>query len=154
MKRVYAYSQSVLQGASPNQPVEEGKYESGSILKSGKTNFFIYLIVRNKYEVYPSVLWIKGQGYEIKPDTITLLPVKIPGTDAAGKRGEIILVPETPGTVIMLTPGPQMNFFAPPEPRLQALLDANESVIEYRWNDVTCYFPIPKIKTLEAVAAE
>jgi hypothetical protein len=54
----------------------------------------------------------------------------------------------------MLTAGAVMNFFAAPEPQLQKLLDTNELVIEYRWYDETCYFPVSKIKVLERVAAD
>jgi hypothetical protein len=107
------------------------------------------MLSKKKYIFSPTVLWIKGQGFEIKTDTITKLPVKLL---LDGKY--IQLVPSTTKRVVMLTPGPVMNFFAPPPAELQKLLDTNEMVIEYRWNDETCYFSVPKIKTLERVAAE
>lgn len=152
--RVYAYSQPVLQGAFPASPVEEGKSESKSLLRAEKLNYFIYAFLRENAFVAPSVIWINKQGYEVTKDTISNLPVKIPGKNASGKSVEIVLVPATPRTVIRLTPGTQMNFFAPPVPYLQKLLDANQMVIEYMWKEEICYFPISKIKKLEAVAAE
>jgi hypothetical protein len=107
------------------------------------------MLSKNKYSFSPTVLWIKGQGFEVKTDTISQLPVKL---SHDGKY--IQLVPSTTKRVVMLTPGSIMNFFAPPPPELQKLLDANELVIEYRWNDETCFFSVPKIKILERVAAE
>ena len=152
--RVYAYSQPVSKGAAPQGPVEEGKSESKSLTGSGKLNYFIYAFLRENAFIAPSVLWINKQGYEVTMDTITRLPVKVSGRDASGKPVEIVLVPATSKKVIRLTPGTQMNFFAPPVPYLQGLLDANELVIEYRWKEETCYFPVSKLKKLEAVAAE
>ena len=152
--KVYAYAQPMLQGMSPKGPVEEGKNESTTLIKTGKSNYLFYVLIREKEILYPSVVWLKGQGFEVKVDTITRLPVKMPGSNAAGKQVEILLVPATSKTVLKLTPGTQLNFFAPPEPRLQALLDTNELVIEYRWKGETCYFPAGKIKKLEPVAAQ
>lgn len=149
ISKVYAYSQTVSPGVSPKGPVEEGGTETKSDPGSARSNFFIYMLSKKKYIFSPTVLWIKGQGFEIKTDTITKLPVKLL---LDGKY--IQLVPSTTKRVVMLTPGPVMNFFAPPPAELQKLLDTNEMVIEYRWNDETCYFSVPKIKTLERVAAE
>ena len=152
--KAYVYSQPVLGGKSLRGYVEEGKSESKSLPGSGKSNYLFYLLLHRKAIIKPVVLWIKGQGFEVKMDTIKNLPVKIPDTDASGKQIEIQLVPSTSKRVVMLTPGSQLNFFAPPEARLQKLLDANELVIEYRWNEETCYFPISIIEKLNAVAAE
>lgn len=149
IKKVYAYSQTVSPGVRPNGPVEEGGYESNPVASTAKTNFFIYTLSKKKYNITPTVLWIKGQGFEIKMDTITQLPVKLSNNGI-----NIQLVPSTSKRVMMLTPGAVMNFFAPPVPELQTLLDTNELVIEFRWNDETCYFPVAKIKVLERVAAK
>jgi hypothetical protein len=147
--RVYAYSQTVSPGVSPKGPIEEGGNESKSGAGNSKSNYFIYMLSKKKYNFSPTVLWIKGQGFEVKMDTITQLPVKLSNN---GKT--IQLVPSTSKRVVMLTAGAVMNFFAPPPPELQKLLDTNELVIEYRWNSKACYFSIPKIKVLERVAAE
>ena len=152
--KAYVYTQSVSQGKSPHGQVEEGKSESKSLPGTGKSNYLFYLLLHQKAVISPVVLWIRGQGFEVKMDAITKLPVRIPDTDASGKQVEIQLVPSTSKKVIMLTPGSQLNFFAPPPARLQKLLDTNELVIEYRWNEETCYFPISTIKKLKAVAAE
>jgi len=149
--KVYAYFQPVLPGVSPKGPVEEGSTESKPAVNSGKSNYFIYILYKKKRSVSPTVLWIKGQGFEVRSDTISKKSVKLYNT---GKT--IKLVPSTCKRVVMLTPGPVLNFFAPPEPRLQALLDKNELVIEYRGSEdgEICYFPVEKIKVLETVAAE
>ena len=152
--RLYAYVQPVLQGVSPKGPVEEGSHQSNPALKTGMTNYLFYVMLRENTFVVPTVLWIKGQGFEVKKDTMRQLPVKVPSTDAAGKVIEIELVPSTSKIVLLLTPGPQLNFFAPPEPALQALLDKNELVIEYMWKEETCYFSASKLKKLDPVAAQ
>ena len=153
-ERVYAYAQPVLQGVSPKGPVEEGNHQSNPALKPGMTNYLFYVMIRENTFVIPTVLWIKGQGFEVKKDTIHQLPVKIPSTNSSGKVVEIELVPSTSKTVLLLTPGPQLNFFAPPVPELQALLDKNELVIEYMWKEETCYFSASKLKKLDPVAAQ
>jgi hypothetical protein len=151
--RVYAYSQDVLSGKPPNGPVEEGQSEPAKQGGTSKTHYLIYIIPRNETYISLTALWINGQTYEVKTDTVKNLPVKIPGTDAAGNSTVIKLVPATSKTVIQLTPGPVLNFFAPPEIHLQKLLDTHEMVIEYRWQERSCYFSVEKIKRLGAVAA-
>jgi hypothetical protein len=149
LQRVYAFSQAVLPGVPPNGPVEEGQSEPGKSVRTSRENYLIYIVPRKNNFINPSVLWINGQGYEVKADTITRLPVKIKGSD----EKEMVLVPSISKTVIQLTPGHQLNFFAPPEPHLQKLLDKNELVIEYMWKETICYFSVEKLKKLEAVAA-
>ncbi len=155
ISNVYAYLQTASPGISPKGPVEEGDNESKAIPSTTKSNYFIYMLSKKKYSFSPTVLWINSQGYEIKMDTITNLPVTIPVIPTADvTKQKTVFVPSTSKRVVMLTPGAVMNFFAPPPPELQKLLDTNELVIEYRWNDETCYFSVPKIKVLERVAAD
>lgn len=151
--RVYAYSQDVLSGKPPNGPVEEGQSEPAKQRSASKTHYLVYFIPRNENYISLTALWIKGQAYEVKADTVKNLPVKIPGTDAHGHSTVIKLVPATSKTVIQLTPGPVLNFFAPPEPQLQKLLDTHELVIEYMWKEKPCYFSVQKFRKLDAVAA-
>ena len=147
--RVYAYEQPVKGGAFPGGVVEEGENQSKNILSGGQSNYLVYMLSNQKDVVIPTVLWIKGRGHEVRMDTITTLPVRLTNSGRT-----IQLVPSTSKRVISLSPGPVLNFFAPPPPELQALLDKNDMVIEYRWKKETCYFPVDKIKLLETVAAE
>ncbi|HVG14462.1 MAG TPA: hypothetical protein VM935_05860 [Chitinophagaceae bacterium] len=99
---LYGYKQGVSAGSpSPYQTDESGK-EVRSANKP-RVNYFIYMSHPESMNIEPVEAWINGDVFEVRKEA-----VKAPVERALGssplEKDKVVLVPQTPGIVWMLTP--------------------------------------------------
>ncbi|MEI6948520.1 hypothetical protein V9K67_15100 [Paraflavisolibacter sp. H34] len=125
--KLYAYRQGVSSGVRPAIP-EEGSAQEAPASGKEAANYFIYLAHPAGVKVYPVALWIEGEPFGIKWESVAQKPVEL----ATGDEGEkkVLLVPATAEAVLQLHP---VDYIPGKEARpAAALLQANQLVVVYR----------------------
>lgn len=101
---IFGYIQPVTRGVSPETNIDETGNLKTKAAKQG-SNYFIYITVPAASHVYPIEMWIKGEQYTSKPETINTTPIQIADPALPGGPNLITLVPKTTKKVIKLIPG-------------------------------------------------
>ena len=140
--KVYAYAQSTLPGIKPGVSTNEKLRQPAR----ENVNYYFYAEYLNNENFTAITLWVKGNPYLVKTDSIKHSPVETTGNDSK----KITLVPVTSNKLLLLQPGSILN--SKPTASLQKMMKKAELVITYRWKGKIKYYPVYKIKMLEVVA--
>ena len=146
-KKIYAYKQASLPGIQPNT------LESKDVRETKTTyNYWFYFVTQRSEKIKVTELWIEGNRFNVKGDTVKKLPVyRITYTAAAGNE-TLTLVPFTKNTVLLVNPSGLAKETKPISNYLSSLTKSNELVITYYRNRKKHYKVVKKIYELEPVA--
>jgi len=147
VKKVYAYKQASIPGNIIANDENDIKENNGSrpIERKQNFNYWFYLSIPKKEKITITCLWIDGNRYEIKQDSINNLPVKKIIYTGLQKNDTIIMAPVTKNKIVLVYPGAIKT--NDPKPVL-SFARTNELVICYIWKNKTYYTSIKKIKEL------
>ena len=123
--KIYGYVQEVLPGTIPKGTDENGKKIEAVKVRD---NYLIYISVPGKSRIYPIELWIKGNRFSAKPETVTTTPVQ--QNDNLGKP--ITLVAKTSNNVQRIIPIPIIQGKEFLNAKKKSL--SNELVVVYKLN--------------------
>jgi len=147
VKKVYAYKQASIPGNIISTDDNDIKEKNGAKQTEPKQNFnyWFYVTIPNNQKVTITGLWIDGQQFAIKSETVTNLPVKKIINTGLEKNDTTTMVPLTGNKVLLIYPGAQktgdskyaLNFAR-----------QNELVIRYTWKGKIHYSTVKKIKEL------
>ena len=152
-KNVYAWAQPVLGGARPAGNAVEGGGELKTSVAS-KLNYFLYAEYKlSSRKIGWMGVWINGVHYSVQAVPVTDTPVKPfeNGLGLSEKKWE--LVPATSNPVMQLLPEKSSGKAVPKVPAIRRMIRDNELVIVYIYMGKTWYYPVPKIKMMDAVPA-
>lgn len=145
--KVYAYSQSLLPGARPeNIPMENGG--ELKVKREEKLNYFFYAEQKRSAKIKITDIWIKGEKFSFRTDSISKTPVEITSGNAEGTSKKIILKPSAGNFFLLITPGAIVKTEKNASGKIGKLLLKNELVLRYQWRENTYYFSVEKIKKL------
>jgi hypothetical protein len=147
VKELYAYKQANLPGIQPNTSEGEGVKETKTTY-----NYLFYFISPRSEKTTVTELWISGEKFIVKSETIKKTPVyKISYTAASG-NDSLTLVPFTKNNVLLVYPSGKVKGSATMSKYLSDLISKHELVITYYRNGRKYYKVIKKITELEPVA--
>lgn len=146
-KKIYAYKQASLPGIQPNM------LESRDIQEiKTKYNYWFFFILKRSKRINVTELWIDGNKFNSKSDTVKRLPVyKIAYTAASG-NDSLTMVPYTKNSVLLINPDGVSNESNPNSNCLSHLIKSHELVITYYRNGNKHYKKVKKIVELEPEA--
>lgn len=143
--KIFAYEQDNLPGTRPAGVVDE----NGKPLKKAapKKNYFIYLSFKQKYNIKPVQIFIKGQPYEVGAFSTRNAPVEYVDNMVPNNPEKTVLVPSTDDKVLevpVAEPSPGQKKTS----NIQKLTAKNDVVVAYMWNNKKYYATLKQIKKL------
>lgn len=142
--QLYGFSQVTIPGAAAAKRVTD---DAGNTVERRtedlKVTYYIYLSTTAKTRVYPIEVWIKGNAYSARPETVGSTPVQVSGPVVMGRTQKKTLVPKTTQKVTRLVPIPLTADKS--SQKAQKLAAENELVVVYKQGGKTFY------KTLKAL---
>lgn len=146
VKKIYAYKQASLPGIQPNT------LESRNIQETKTTyNYWFYFVINKSEKIKITELWIEGNKFNVKSDTVKKLPVyKITYTAASG-NDTLTMVPFTKNRVLLVNPA-RLAKDSTISDYLKDLTKSHELVITYYRNGKKYYRVVKKIFELEPEA--
>lgn len=146
---LYGYKQAVLPGANP-RVISEETGEVENVMKKANYNYFFYM--SSTARLYPSEIWIDGEGHSVKVETVKKTPVEIINSNTPLSPKKTTLVPKTTRRVIQLTPTPQIS--GKKMLKVKNLSRTHELVVVYKMNGKFYYQTMKKLIVLEAAAMQ
>lgn len=150
--QLYGFSRVTTPGIAPADKIEN---LDGSVTErkvSNNTNYLIYLRTAAKTRVYPIEIWINGEVYSARPETVTKTPVQVAGPTVMGRTQQITLVPKTTQKVTQLIPTPLMADKSSAKAR--KLAQTAELVVVYKQGGKTFYKTLKTLKALPVNALQ
>lgn len=146
-EKIYAYKQASLPGIQPNE------LESRDIRETKtKYNYWFFFTIQRNGKINVTELWIDGNKFNVKSDTVKKSPVyKITYTAASG-NDSLIMVPFTKKTVFLINPAGSAKESKNISNYLADLTKSHELVITYYRNGKKYYRVVKKILELEPEA--
>lgn len=129
--RVYGYKQGVSAGMPSTYQTDEKGKQTG-ISNRPRVNYFIYVSHPAGIPVQPVEAWINGHAFDLKKE-IVKAPVERALDSSPFEKNKVILVPHTPGVVLMLTPVTKADSLF--KLKDVVLSQQNELVIVYQLKD-------------------
>lgn len=106
-EKLYGFQQQVTGGMK-----KAGDFDENGHFNKKKTpdvfQYLIYLTSISKALIQPVQLWINGEAFSVKTDTVEQTPVMHTDPNLPQSEG-IVLVPKIKGVVLQLTPGWQIT---------------------------------------------
>jgi hypothetical protein len=147
VKQIYAYKQASLPGIQPNTLEGRGIQETKTTY-----NYWFYFIIQRSEKIKVTELWIEGNKFSVRSDTVKKLPVyKITYTAASG-NDTLTMVPFTKNTVLLVNPARLAKESKTISNYLSDLTKSHELVITYYRNGKKYYRVVKKIFELEPEA--
>ncbi len=142
------------QESSPGTVAASVKDENGNPIKKAATqkNYFIYLSVKQKYNIVPQQVFIHGEAFSVETSTIEATPVKHLNSNIPGKPEYTTLVPRTTKKVMKLKIADAIQ--AGETSTLEKLTKKNDVVISYTWKNKKYFAVLKKLKKLDRVLNE
>lgn len=151
--KLFGYSQVTTPGIAKADEIENLDGTVTQTTGSGNNkNYFIYLSTLSKTRVYPMEVWIKGEAFSARSETITNSPVQISGPGVRGNPQKTTLVPKTTQKVTRLIPIPLMG--GKSTDRGETLAAQNDLVVVYKQGGKTVYKTLKNIKELSPKALQ
>jgi hypothetical protein len=147
LKSLYAYKQANLPGIQPNTLENES-------VKEIKTtyNYMFYFVSPGTEKINIKELWISGEKFAVKSESVKKLPVyKISYTAASG-NDSLTLVPFTKNTVLLVYPVGKSKESGKISMYLSDLISKHELVITFYRNGKKYYKVLKRITELEPEA--
>ena len=143
--KIFAYEQDNLPGTRPAGVVDE----NGKPLKKAapKKNYFIYLSFKQKYNIKPVQIFIKGQPYEVGAFSARNAPVEYVDNMVPNNPEKTVLVPSTNEKVLEV-PVAEPSSGQKKTLNIQKLTSKNDVVVAYMWNNKKYYATLKQIKKL------
>ncbi len=148
IKKSYGYKQTSIPGVVPANTEEITDIQSKKIKRKQSYNYWFYLEMPKTEEINITGLWISGNAYDIKQETITVLPVKKYVFNGPASNDTIILVPATKNKVMLIYPLAESKNTSISS-KVKSLSTANELVIGYTWKNKKYYTTIKKLKEID-----
>jgi hypothetical protein len=146
--KIYGYKEPVSGAVSQRAIDENGKPVVSD--PAGRFNYFIYLVTPNR--VYPSELWLNGEVYSVKIETVKETPVVRKNFNNPSEPQSTELVPATTQLVIRLSPGPAITDKL--SEKGEILSKENELVVVYKQNGKFDYETLSSLTLLEVAALQ
>lgn len=151
--KLYGFSQAVIPGAAAAKRVTD---DAGNVVERRtediRMNYFIYLSTVAKTRVYPIEVWIKGNAFSARPETVASTPVQVLGNVVMGRTQKTTLVPKTTQKVTRLIPIPLAANKS--SQKAKALAAENELVVVYKQGGKTFYKTLKSITELSPQALQ
>ena len=149
--KVFAFEQQSYPGTVPART----KDENGNSIKkdADKKNYFLFLSFKKTYSITPDQVYIKGQEYQIQNIGTRKTPVEYAANSIPGNPQKQVLIPKTSNKVIEIQPG-EMLQQEQMAANVQHLVNENEIVIRYKWNNKKYFVTEKKLKKIEPVYHE
>ncbi|HVG42265.1 MAG TPA: hypothetical protein VM888_11695 [Chitinophagaceae bacterium] len=149
--KLYGYSQIITPGVRATADVD---MDGNVIKKPVKTNYdySIYLTTALKTKVYPLEVWIKGNAYSAKIETIAHTPVEHTNSPVLNQSQKNVLVPKTTQKVVKLIPTAAVAIKS--TRKVKQLAKSNELVVVYKQGGKTYYKTIKKFMELEPLSLQ
>jgi len=148
--KVFGFEQEI----SPGTVAVDVKDENGNPIKkaANKKNYFIYLSLKQKYNVTPLQVLIHGEAFSVEADMAEITPIEHFNNNIPGQPEKTTLVPATTNKVI------ELKMIGPLQVKktlaLQKLTKKNDVVISYSWKEKVYYAVLKRLKKLDAVLHE
>jgi len=148
--KVFGFEQEI----SPGTVAVDVKDENGNPIKkaANKKNYFIYLSLKQKYNVTPLQVLIHGEAFSVEADMAEITPIEHFNNNIPGQPEKTTLVPATTNKVI------ELKMIGPLQVKktlaLQKLTKKNDVVISYSWKKKVYYAVLKRLKKLDAVLHE
>jgi len=142
------------QESSPGTVAANVKSENGNPIKKAATqkNYFIYLAVKQKYNITPQQVFIDGKAFTAKASIVATTSVEHINNNIPGNPEKTTLVPKTSDKVIELKIVDSIQ--VKKTSAIQKLTNKNDVVISYTWKKKKYFTVLKKLKKLEPVLKE
>lgn len=151
--KVYAYTQPVITGVSPNTAIDENGKNIESTRKSRANQYFYFEFKAGKTPT-PVAIWFKDKAWKVNTEPVPKTPVEITDQQIPGKTGTTILVPASDNEVLSLSLDFSNPVTTPPSTKIKNLLADADLVFEYTFKGKTYYKAVKKITQLNPVATQ
>ncbi len=150
--KIYGYIQPVSRGVAPETNIDEAGNLKSKGVKPG-INYFIYITGPASTRIYPIEMWLRGEQYSAKPETVNKTPVQLADPALPNGPNLITLVPKTSKKVMMLIPG---NAVTPGKSLAIAKSKAktNELVVVYKMNGKLYYSLLENLNMIETATMQ
>ncbi|HEY9364914.1 MAG TPA: hypothetical protein VIQ00_16745 [Chitinophagaceae bacterium] len=151
--KVYAYTQPVITGVSPNTAIDE-KGKKVESPRKNRANQYFYFEFKPGKNPTPVAIWFKDKAWKVTTQPVSETPIEIMDQQVPGKSAKTILVPASGNEVVSLS----LDFSNPvpftPNTKLKNLLADSDVVFEYTYKGKTYYKALKKITQLNPVATQ
>ncbi|MFL5741755.1 MAG: hypothetical protein ACJ75B_16125 [Flavisolibacter sp.] len=142
--KLYGFKESVSVGKAPSHSIDESGAQKNEVPRA-RHNLFIYL--ESSTSVVPTEMWIAGQKFSVRVDTVKKTPVERSNYSMPGRPKTVVLVPATKKTLLQLTPVSAKQ--EGQQDKLKKLITDNELLVLYKQKGKVYY---SSLKTLTALA--
>ncbi len=151
--QLYGFRQTVIPGAAAAKRITD---DAGNVIENNtennRYNYYIYLATSAKTRVYPVEIWLKGEPFSARPETVASTPVTATDNVILGRAQKTILVPKTTQKVIRLIPTPLMADKS--SNKAKSLAQEAELVVVYKQGGKTYYKTLKTLTTLAPKALQ
>ncbi len=147
---LYGFQQHISSGTKKVGDIDE----NGNLIKQKTpevSHYSIYLATASKTRIYPIQMWINGEAFSVKIETIEQPPVEYSNINAPAAKVKP-LFPEPTGTIYKLTPTPLVANKG--EDKGNALAQENAVVLYYTKSGKKYYEILKKFTKLEPVSLQ
>jgi len=148
--KLYGFKQAVLKGVPPSYEKDE-KGKTVETKNESHSNLFIYLSYPPAEKLQLAELWINGEQYNFKEETVHP-PIQITYDNGVFQPEQITLVPQTSDTVVRILV--KERTYAKKNIVKKSLAEANDIVVGYKLNEKLYWQTLKKIKSLRAAAMQ
>ena len=149
--KIFAFEQESHPGTIPVGV----KDENGNLIKkaAARKNYFIFLSFKEKYNIVPAQVFIKGRAFDIKAINTKETPVEYTDRTIQNNLQKQLLVPQTSNKVVEIVISESI---ASPvqDSRLKKLTASNDVVVVYDRKKKKHFITLKTIKTLSPVMNE
>jgi hypothetical protein len=150
--KIFAFEQESHPGTVPVGVTNE----NGNPVKkaAAKKNYFIFLSFKEKYDVVPTQVFIKGNSFDVKAMNTKETPVEYTNRNIPNNPQKQLLVPKTNNKVIEIILTEVNKSSTPEDSRLKRLIASNDVVVVYNWKQKKHFITLKTMKALIPVMNE
>lgn len=137
--KVYGYLQGIQGGAMQDRNNKQSKAETA--------RYFLFAAILKKRTVYFQQVWIKGNLYSFKPDTIKKIPFILESSNGGEMVNRDTLVKSSTQQIIQLKDLVKKDNAIIPS-KIKKLIAANDVVIVFKYRDKTSTITLRKLTSI------
>lgn len=148
--KLYGFRQQVSPGITKAADIDE----SGRVTKrktATSVQHAIFFTTASKTRIYPVQVWLNGEAFSVKAETLEHPPVTYSNSDAVITKPKL-LFPQSAGTIYRLTPMPLLADKS--NGKGKALAQANAVVLLYKKSGKMQYGVLKKFTDLEPASLQ
>ena len=147
VKKIYGYVQQLNGGAMQDRNSTAQKKGRKDVTSADNGRYFLFAEVVKKKTVYFQQVWIKGNLFSFRPDTIRRIPFILESSNGGELINRDTLIKSSAQQIIQLKDPVKKNTVVVPS-KIKKLVAANDVVIIFRYNGKISTISLKKLTAI------